>query len=506
MGDLISGLGNQAEGPAVGDLMVWTDVSDTTQAATGTTKKNEARYGVGAQVNAQTGTTYTYLTTDFRKLVTHSNGSAIAGTLPQAGASFPAGWFMFVQNRGAGALTITPTTSTIDGAATLVLNQNEGAIVVSDGTNYFTLRGKATGAAGVGDVVGPGSATDNALARFDSTTGKLIQTSAVTVDDTGVFSFPDNVRQTFNPGADAAGLNVGAIAGDPGTPSNGDLWYDSTANELTARINGSNVALGAGGGGGTPGGSDGDIQYRVDASTFGGSSLKRIDANSVDIVNTTNAQRFRVFKTTTDNHRLRIQNVSNKWEIAAEADATPDSLDLMVGSSRFGFTTTAFTPPSDGSQQLGSTSVRWAQFNGNNINIANGAEFRWNSLTRIQAGNDGFPLVLADAGIGSNCGWIFGRNDTNGVRLRRVSTVLETRLGGDSDYAVHVAAGFRMAERSADPSAADLTSGANAKDRAQWYMKNDKLVCAYNNSGTVTFITIPLDGSTATWTHSTSAP
>lgn len=191
MGDVLSLLTELAEGPAVGDLMVWTDVSDTTQAASGTTKKNEARFGVGTQVNAQTGTTYTYLTTDFRKLVTHTNGSAIAGTLPQAGASFPAGWYMFVQNRGAGALTITPTTSTIDGAASLTLSQNEGAIVVSDGTNYFTLRGKATGAAGVGDVVGPGSATDNALARFDSTTGKIIQDSTITLDDVGALTVPE---------------------------------------------------------------------------------------------------------------------------------------------------------------------------------------------------------------------------------------------------------------------------------------------------------------------------
>lgn len=36
----------------------------------------------------------------------------------------------------------------------------------------------------VGDVVGPGSATDNALARFDSTTGKLIQNSGATLSDT----------------------------------------------------------------------------------------------------------------------------------------------------------------------------------------------------------------------------------------------------------------------------------------------------------------------------------
>jgi hypothetical protein len=36
-----------------------------------------------------------------------------------------------------------------------------------------------------GDVVGPASATDNAIARYDTTTGKLIQNSLVIVDDTG---------------------------------------------------------------------------------------------------------------------------------------------------------------------------------------------------------------------------------------------------------------------------------------------------------------------------------
>lgn len=92
-------------------------------------------------VNAQTGTTYTYLTGDKGKLVTHSNASAIAGTLPQAGATFPDGWWVDVQNRGAGTLTITPTTSTVDGAATLVLVAGQGARIVSDGTNYFTQRG-----------------------------------------------------------------------------------------------------------------------------------------------------------------------------------------------------------------------------------------------------------------------------------------------------------------------------------------------------------------------------
>ena len=39
-------------------------------------------------------------------------------------------------------------------------------------------------ASGSGDVTGPASATDNALVRFDNTTGKLIQNSVVTVADT----------------------------------------------------------------------------------------------------------------------------------------------------------------------------------------------------------------------------------------------------------------------------------------------------------------------------------
>lgn len=38
---------------------------------------------------------------------------------------------------------------------------------------------------GLGDVVGPAGATDNAIARYDTATGKLIQDSLVTIDDSG---------------------------------------------------------------------------------------------------------------------------------------------------------------------------------------------------------------------------------------------------------------------------------------------------------------------------------
>lgn len=96
-------------------------------------------------VNAQTGTTYTFLNSDCSKLVSFSNASVIAATLPQAssasGGGAAAGTFVppcdiKVVNNGAGTVTITPTTSTIGGDANLVLTTNQSAEITSDGANY----------------------------------------------------------------------------------------------------------------------------------------------------------------------------------------------------------------------------------------------------------------------------------------------------------------------------------------------------------------------------------
>jgi len=48
-------------------------------------------------------------------------------------------------------------------------------------------------ASGTGDVVGPASASDNAFARFDGTTGKLIQNSSATLADDGSATFTDSL-------------------------------------------------------------------------------------------------------------------------------------------------------------------------------------------------------------------------------------------------------------------------------------------------------------------------
>lgn len=58
------------------------------------------------------------------------------------------------------------------------------APTTGDSAKYLKGDGTWATVSGSGDVVGPASATDNAIARFDSTTGKLIQNSAATIADT----------------------------------------------------------------------------------------------------------------------------------------------------------------------------------------------------------------------------------------------------------------------------------------------------------------------------------
>src|ERR1035441_8492498 len=57
------------------------------------------------------------------------------------------------------------------------------------GTAGYAFTTGGTGAdpnwASTGNVVGPGSSTDHGIARYDGTTGKLLEDSGVTIDDRG---------------------------------------------------------------------------------------------------------------------------------------------------------------------------------------------------------------------------------------------------------------------------------------------------------------------------------
>ena len=68
-------------------------------------------------------------------------------------------------------------------AGELAINIVDGKLYYENNSGVVTLLASAAGASG--DVVGPASATDNAVARFDGTTGKLIQNGVVIIGDTG---------------------------------------------------------------------------------------------------------------------------------------------------------------------------------------------------------------------------------------------------------------------------------------------------------------------------------
>lgn len=125
--------------PDTADKFPHVDVSDTSEAATGTTK-----YATGANVT-----------------------KALSPMVGDSGSG--------------GTKGLAPAPASGDTAA--------GKFLKADGT-WATPTG-------AGDVVGPGSATDNAIARFDSTTGKLIQNSAMTCADdlsgeVGYINIPQN--------------------------------------------------------------------------------------------------------------------------------------------------------------------------------------------------------------------------------------------------------------------------------------------------------------------------
>ena len=78
----------------------------------------------------------------------------------------------------------------------LVTSGNAGLAPASGGGTTTFLRADGTWAApagggGSGDVVGPASANDNAVARFDTTTGKLVQSSTVLISDAGQVTLPN---------------------------------------------------------------------------------------------------------------------------------------------------------------------------------------------------------------------------------------------------------------------------------------------------------------------------
>jgi hypothetical protein len=125
------------------------------------------------------------------------------------------------------------TNSTISGVALggSLFNLTAGTgVSFNTGTTYNGSAAITINATGLGgDVVGPASATDEAIARFDTTTGKLIQNSSATINDSGQLAL--NTGAAFG----TALLTLRSDAGASTTPSISMDGYGGTVYNIGFR-------------------------------------------------------------------------------------------------------------------------------------------------------------------------------------------------------------------------------------------------------------------------------
>ena len=155
-------------------------LTGTIEITNGGTGQTTASAAFDALAPSQTGNTGKYLTTNG---TTTSWGTVSGGSGTVTSVAATAGTGISITGSPittSGTLNITNTAPD-----QVVALTGAGTTTVTGTYPNFTITSTDSK---VGDVVGPASATDNAIARFDSTTGKLIQNSVVIVDDTGAVS------------------------------------------------------------------------------------------------------------------------------------------------------------------------------------------------------------------------------------------------------------------------------------------------------------------------------
>lgn len=127
----------------------------------------------GVPFNTQAcGSPYTILNTDRGNLVQITAAGACAITLPQAGTgNFTTNFNFAVLVTGAGTVTVTPTTSTINGTSSFVIATNQIAYIYSDNANYFArVAGTSVGGAIVFPQTVSGTTTSGGIPYYASTT------------------------------------------------------------------------------------------------------------------------------------------------------------------------------------------------------------------------------------------------------------------------------------------------------------------------------------------------
>jgi hypothetical protein len=192
-------------------------LTGTIPVVNGGTGQTTANLAFNALAPSQTGNTGKYLTTDGTDTSWSVNP---LGTVTSVAAS------------GGTGISVSGSPITTSGTLTITNTAPDQTVAIASGTGisvtgtYPSFTVTNTSPSLGGDVVGPASATDNAIARFDTTTGKLIQNSVTLIDDTGNAS--GILSQQFSNGS--------AV-----TLAAGKMWYDGTTGSWNAGMGGGNI-------------------------------------------------------------------------------------------------------------------------------------------------------------------------------------------------------------------------------------------------------------------------
>lgn len=148
-----------------------------------------------------------------------------------ADADFYSGKATWYANAGSGAVTINaPSGVTIDGAASVILTQNQMLGIVSDGSNYFTVRGASSGGSGSGGltqldqtVLSAAASSITFVSIPQTATNLLLVITGETANETA-----ENVKITFNADTTDADYQWAAFGYTPGS----GVGYQGLANDV----------------------------------------------------------------------------------------------------------------------------------------------------------------------------------------------------------------------------------------------------------------------------------
>jgi hypothetical protein len=276
----------------------------------------------------------------------------------------------------------TPTNVPLAGnlvAGELALNTADGKLYYEDSGG--TVKLLASNAGSAGDVVGPASSTDNAVARFDGTTGKAVQNSVVIIaDTTGNMS---GVGTLSSGAITSSSLTSGRVpfAGTAGLiQDDADLTFNGTI--LTSA------------------GFAGPLNGTVGATTPATGSFTNITGSANAIISVTD----------NTNAALRITQLGTGDALLVEDTTNPDATPVVinsVGATILGYTATIAT------QNYAGTALANTQFQLHGVasSTSAAAAFNWASSTASPAS------------------FIFNKSISNTVGTRGAITATGTDLG-----------------------------------------------------------------------------